>query len=79
MAHDSGVMHLASYLNVPLVALWGPTSLEKYAPWGKRSVIVRRNEKCVRCLDPKSDAAHNCMSFIGADDVIEAIQDLIRL
>ena len=54
LTHDSGVMHLASYFNVPLVALWGPTSLEKYAPWGQESVVVRRNEKCIRCHDPKS-------------------------
>ena len=73
ITHDSGVMHLASYFNVPLVALWGPTSLEKYAPWSKKAVIVRRNEKCIRCLDPKSDVAHNCMSSIEVEDVINAV------
>lgn len=76
LTHDSGVMHLASYLNVPLVALWGPTSLERYAPWVKRSVIVRRNEKCARCQDPKSSASHNCMSFIEVEDVINAIKKI---
>jgi ADP-heptose:LPS heptosyltransferase len=72
ITHDSGVMHLASYINVPLVALWGPTDINKYAPWGKRSEVVRRNEKCPRCLDPKSKSAHNCMSFIEVQDVIKA-------
>jgi len=72
ITHDSGVMHLASYFNVPLVVLWGPTSLEHYAPWSKKSEIVRRNEKCLRCLDPKRDVAHNCMSYIEVDDVIKA-------
>jgi heptosyltransferase-2 len=75
LTHDSGVMHLASYFNVPLVALWGPTSIERYAPWGQRSVIVRRNEKCVRCQDPKNVAAHNCMSFIEVEDVVNAINE----
>jgi heptosyltransferase-2 len=73
LTHDSGVMHLASYFNVPLVVLWGPTDINKYAPWSPVSMIVRRNEKCLRCLDPKSKVAHNCMSFIEADDVINAI------
>jgi heptosyltransferase II len=76
LTHDSGVMHLASYFNVPLVALWGPTSLERYAPWPKRSETVRRNEKCVRCCDPKSDALHNCMTFIEVDDVIGAVKKI---
>jgi len=72
MTHDSGVMHLASYFDVPLVVLWGPTDVDRYAPWSKRSVIVRRNEECVRCRNPKDKALHNCMSFIKVDDVINA-------
>lgn len=73
LTHDSGVMHLACYFNVPVVVLWGPTSLERYAPWSSKSVIVRRNEKCLRCRDPKSEVSHNCMSFIKVEDVINAI------
>ncbi|MDE2028321.1 MAG: glycosyltransferase family 9 protein [Candidatus Omnitrophica bacterium] len=76
LTHDSGVMHLASYLNVPLVVLWGPTPLEKYAPWSDRSVVVKRNELCERCRDPKMKAPHQCMSFIKPEDVIKAIEAL---
>ena len=76
ITHDSGVMHLASYINVPVVALWGPTPLEKYAPWGGRSEIVRRNENCPRCQDPKSKGVHNCMSFIEVQDVINAVEKI---
>ena len=76
ITHDSGVMHLASYLNVPVVALWGPTDISKYAPWGGKSAIVRRNEKCPRCRDPKSKIAHNCMSFIELQDVMQAIEKI---
>jgi heptosyltransferase-2 len=78
LTHDSGVMHLACYFNVPLVALWGPTDINKYAPWGSKSVIVRRNEECLRCLDPKSKSAHQCMSFIRVQDVIEATDKIQR-
>lgn len=74
-AHDSGVMHLACYFNVPVLALWGPTDIHKYAPWSQKSVIVRRNEKCLRCQDPKAKALHNCMSFITVEDVINAAQN----
>ena len=76
LTHDSGVMHLASYFNVPLIVLWGPTSIEKYAPWSEKSIIVRRNEKCVRCQDKKSKIAHNCMSFIEVQDVLNAIKKI---
>jgi ADP-heptose:LPS heptosyltransferase len=73
LTHDSGIMHLSSYLNVPLVVLWGPTSLERYAPWSKKSMVVRRNEKCERCQNPKSTTPHQCMSLIKPEDVIETI------
>ncbi len=79
LTHDSGVMHLASYLNVPLVALWGPTDVNKYAPWGEKSVIVRRNERCMRCHDPNSELAHNCMSFIEVNDVINSVTSLAAI
>ncbi|MBF0504579.1 MAG: glycosyltransferase family 9 protein [Candidatus Omnitrophica bacterium] len=76
LCHDSGVMHLACYFDVPVVALWGPTDLAKYAPWGKKFQIVRRNEQCVRCKDPKATVAHNCMSFIEVDDVLNAVKKI---
>jgi heptosyltransferase II len=72
LTHDSGVMHLSCYFNIPVVALWGPTNLNAYAPWTQKSVVVRRNEKCLRCRDPKSKVPHNCMSFIEVEDVINA-------
>ena len=75
MMHDSGVMHLACYFNVPVVALWGPTDINKYAPWGtQKSGVVRRNEKCLRCRDPKSKGPHNCMSFITVEDVLNVVK-----
>jgi len=74
LTHDSGVMHLASYFNVPLLVLWGPTDLNRYAPWSQKSFILRRNEKCARCQDPKSKTVHNCMSFIEVDDVLNAVK-----
>jgi len=76
ITHDSGVMHLASYFNVPLIVLWGPTNINRYAPWSQRTVIVKRNEKCARCQNHKKDVVHTCMSFIEVDDVIRAIAQI---
>jgi len=76
LTHDSGVMHLASYFNVPQVVLWGPTDFNRYAPWSDQFVVVRRNENCERCQNPKKDVEHNCMSFIQPEDVIEAGRSL---
>ncbi len=76
LTHDSGVMHVASYFNVPLVVLWGPTDISKYGPWSSKFVVVRRHDQCVRCRDPKDPSPHNCMSFIKVDDVMQAVTAL---
>ena len=76
MTHDSGVMHLACYFNVPVVALWGPTDINKYAPWGaSKSVVVRRNEKCLRCRDPKSKVRTIACPLLTVEDVINAVKN----
>ena len=41
LVNDSGTMHLASYLNVPTVALFGPTDPRLYGPWGSHGQVVR--------------------------------------
>jgi len=41
VVNDSGIMHLASYFDVPTVALFGPTDPGRYGPWGKNARIVR--------------------------------------
>ncbi len=76
LTHDSGVMHLACYLDTPVICLWGPTNMERYAPWSAQSVVVRRNADCPRCQAPQAKAAHNCMSLIEVEDVMKAIRSL---
>jgi len=38
---DTGPMHLAAALGVPIVALFGPTRPERNGPYGTRSVVLR--------------------------------------
>ncbi len=39
---DSGPLHLAAALGIPVVALFGPTDPARNGPWGTRSVVLRR-------------------------------------
>lgn len=41
---DTGPMHLAAALRVPVVALFGPTRPERNGPYGTRSVVLRNAE-----------------------------------
>ena len=42
LVNDSGIMHLASYLDRPVVALFGPTDPFYYGPWGSSCVVLRK-------------------------------------
>ncbi|MDR0882433.1 MAG: lipopolysaccharide heptosyltransferase II [Candidatus Adiutrix sp.] len=49
LTNDSGLMHLGGALNVPLVAVFGPTNPRATAPLG-RSRIIRSRAACAPCL-----------------------------
>ena len=42
LGHDTGAMHLATAMRVPVVAVFGPSDPERYGPWDPsgRSVVV---------------------------------------
>ncbi len=42
LTNDSGIMHVASYLDKPVVALFGPTDPSVYGPWSSRCSALRQ-------------------------------------
>ncbi len=76
VAHDSGPMHIASYLNKPLVALFGPTDPVCSCPWSSIFKVVCRNSQCPRCLSPQLSLTHNCMAAITEEDVLQAFGEV---
>jgi len=69
IVNDSAPMHLASYLNIPVLALFGPTDPSQYGPWSLRSCFLRKNETCQACAKPKLKKEHVCMDSITDEDV----------
>lgn len=41
ISNDSAAMHLASYLNKPVLALFGPSDPHKYGPWSAQSCYIQ--------------------------------------
>lgn len=75
LVNDSAPMHVASYMNIPVLALFGPTSIEKYGPWSKDSFSLKNNTECEKCNDPKLKIDHTCMMGISSEDVIKCLQE----
>ncbi len=49
LAADSGLMHLASLLKVPTIALFGPIDSTRSAPFGQCDTVITSELPCVPC------------------------------
>ncbi len=78
VSNDSAVMHMASYLDIPVAAIFGPTDFEKYGPWGSKKKIVYKNIFCSPCEKSGCAYAHECMEFIKSMDVFAAVSSLLK-
>ena len=79
ITNDSGLMHVAAALDVPLVAVFGPTDPRTTSPWSRRHVVVRKEGVCCSpCLKRECDVDHRCMRSISVDDVLGAAEGLVE-
>ena len=74
---DSGVMHMASSLDIPVVGLFGPTDPFYVGPQNERSIVVRdESMECVPCYLKK--CRHwDCMRKLDVDKVFDACKQLL--
>ncbi len=78
ITNDSATLHLASYLNIPVVAIFGPTNEIKYGPWSGMHSIVKKNIFCRPCKKAQCKfGTLKCMQLIKVDDVLRAIRNIL--
>jgi lipopolysaccharide heptosyltransferase I len=77
---DTGPVHLAAALGVPVVALFGPKDPEVYAPFDARTGRASRTVwKHVHCSPCRLRRCSNviCMPAIGVEDVESVVRDAL--
>jgi len=80
---DTGPMHVAAAVGTPVVALFGPSVPERYAPCNEASRIVRIDLPCSPCnrirLPPERCRGHvpDCLDGISADAVIAVTRSVL--
>lgn len=72
VSNDSGAMHIAAALGVPLTALFGPTDERETAPAGHADVIVR-DVFCRPCMLHECPIDHRCMKRIDVETVLSSV------
>jgi heptosyltransferase-1 len=72
---DTGPLHLAAALRVPVVAIFGPTDPARNGPYGTRSVVLRNPASMTtHARNPRTDEA---MLGISVEEVVRAAQSLL--
>jgi lipopolysaccharide heptosyltransferase II len=82
VSNDSGLMHLAAGMNVPLVAIFGPTVAEfGFFPFRTRSKVIEQSVPSRPCSAMGTEVCREghfrCMLDTQPQDVVRAIHDLI--
>jgi heptosyltransferase-2 len=74
VCNDSGPMHLANLLNVPVVAVFGPQRPEWFGPRAAKDRVVIRSEFwCRPCFDYCIYDQPYCLRAIGPEQVIQEV------
>ena len=75
IAGDSGPMHLAAALGVPVVAIFGPTDPARNGPYGTRSVVLRHAASTTSYSH--HDRLDEALRAISATEVFRAVLQLL--
>ncbi len=85
LSTDSGVMHMATAVDVPVVAVFGPTNDCAWGPYPpERHRVVRVTLPCSPCIyrgkslgTPEGCPTRDCLKLVTPDMVVAAAEDLL--
>lgn len=79
VCNDSGPMHLANLLRVPVVAVFGPQRPDVFGPRGAQDrVVIRPEFLCRPCFDDCIFSTPYCLRTISTEEVCREVRDALR-
>jgi ADP-heptose:LPS heptosyltransferase len=90
IGNDAGLMHLATAVGTPTVAIFGLTNSDAWGPYtsgepGQQAVVVKLDLPCMPCFyrghdlgTPEGCMTRDCLAMLGVDPVATAARRLLR-
>jgi len=73
LTNDTGTMHLAAFLGVPTVSIFGSTEPALTGPLGSGNRVLRHHVECSPCFLRDCPLDFRCMQAVTTDEVVEAV------
>jgi len=73
LTNDTGTMHLATLLGVPVVAVFGSTEPRLTGPLGSGHDIIRHQVECSPCFLRECPIDFRCMNAVTVEEVVAAV------
>ncbi len=81
ISNDSGPVHIAAALGVPVVAIFGRNqpglSFRRWGPVGKNDIILHKDAGCLNCLAHECKNGFKCLMAIETEEVVAAAGKLL--
>ena len=79
VTNDTGPMHVAVALGVPVVALFGPTEPTRTGPYRQLDSVLRIDLECAPCLKASCRNAESlaCLNRISVDRVLSKLTSIL--
>ncbi len=78
ISNDTGPMHMASALKVPVTAIFGSTNPDATGPVGEGHRIIYKGVECSPCFLRECTKDFRCMDMITVDEVFHIAKDVLR-
>jgi heptosyltransferase-2 len=86
VTNDSSLMHIASALQLKVVAIIGPTNTNYIYPWKTQHKIVSLNLDCAPCfiysprplVCSRTDVKFKCIKELDVEMVYKAVEEFIN-
>ena len=77
LTNDTGTMHLAALLSVPVVAIFGSTEPRLTGPLGNGHIILRHHVECSPCFLRQCPIDFRCMKAVSTQEVVDAVLSIL--
>src|SRR6266496_1728834 len=77
LTNDTGTMHLAALLGVPVIAIFGSTESRLTGPLGDGHIILRHHVECSPCFLRECPIDFRCMKAVRSQEVADAVLSIL--